>query len=95
MRGNLGSKVQPILNFSLFCHFVTGDLDDRQFKELLMIGRTEVERHTEIGGFFYQELKEPPIFLGSVRIASLCPSVNGKFNNKSINDTFKYAPKYG
>ena len=50
MRGNLGSKVQPILNFSLFCHFVTGDLDDRQIKALLMIGRTEVERHTEIGG---------------------------------------------
>ena len=49
MGGNLRNKIWPILNFSLFCQFVTGDLDDRQFRALLMIGHTEFERHTEIG----------------------------------------------
>ena len=49
MRGKLRNQKRPILNFSLSCQFVTGELDNKQFGAFLTIGRSELERHTEIG----------------------------------------------
>ena len=83
MGGKLKNKVQPILNFSLFCQFVNGKLDDMQFRALLIIGHSEFERLTEIGGDTFLLLTvEGTFYFFRVR------------KSKSINNTFKYTPTY-